>query len=58
MPLVSFTPWSLCKNVHSFVVIMMPESNTTSVKRTIDISKTNVGVVTNHVKITSGSHLT
>ena len=46
--------WSVSKHVHSFLVIIIIESNTTSVKRTINNSKTNVGVVTNHVEIRSG----
>ena len=46
---------SVSKHVHSFLLIIILESNTTSVKWTINNSKTNVGVVTNHVEIKSGS---
>ena len=46
---------SVSKHVHSFLVIIILESNTTSVKWTINNSKTNVGVVANHVEIRSGS---
>ena len=42
-------------HVHSFLVIITFESNTTSVKWTINNSKNNVGVVSNHVEIRSGS---
>ena len=42
-------------HVHSFHVMNILESNTTSVKRTIHLSKINVGVVTNHVQIRFGS---
>ena len=45
---------SVSKHVHSFLVIIILESNTTSVKWTINNSKTNVGVA-NHVEIRSGS---
>ena len=45
---------SVSKHVHSFLVIIILESNTTSVKWTINNSKTNVGVVANHVEIRSG----
>ena len=43
------------KHVHSFLVIIILESKRTSVKLTINNSKTDVGVVTNHVEIRSGS---
>ena len=46
---------SVSKQVHSFLVIIILESNTTSVKSTINNSKTDVGVVANHVEIRSGS---
>ena len=46
---------SVSKHVHSFLVIIILESNTTSVKWTISNSKTNVRVVANHVEIRSGS---
>ena len=43
------------KHVHWFLVIVILESNTTSVESTINNSKTGVGVVANHVEIRSGS---
>ena len=46
---------SICKHVLSFLVIIILESNTTSVNWIINKSKTNFGVVANHVKIRSGS---
>ena len=46
---------SVSKHVHSFLVIIILESNTASVKLTINNSKTNVGVVANHVEIRSSS---
>ena len=42
---------SICKQVHSFLVLIVFESNMTSVKQTISNSETNVGVVTNHEKL-------
>ena len=39
-----------------FFVIIILESNTTSVEKTIHNSKTDIGVVTNHVKIGSTSY--
>ena len=47
---------SVGEHVHSFFVIIILESNTTRLKRTIHISKTNIGVVANHVKIESSSN--
>ena len=41
---------SICKHVDSFLVTIILESNTTRVKRTINNSKTNFRVFTNHVK--------
>ena len=46
---------SVSNHVHSFLVIIILESNTTSVKWTINKSKTNIGVFANHVEIRSGS---
>ena len=43
------------KHVHSFLVLIIFESNTKSVKWTINTSKTDVGVVANQVKIRFGS---
>ena len=43
------------RGVYSFLVIIFFESKTTSVKRTINNSKTNVGVVANHVESRSSS---
>ena len=47
---------SISEHIHSLFVIIILESNTTSVKRTIHNSKTDIGVVTNHVKIGSSSN--
>ena len=46
---------SVSKHVHSFLVIIILESNMTSVQSTINNSKTDVWVVANHVEIRSGS---
>ena len=46
---------SVSKHVHSFVLIIILKSNTTSVEWTINNSKNNVGVVANYVKTRSGS---
>ena len=46
---------SISEHVHSLFVIIILESNTTSVKWTIHNSKTDIGVVANHVKIGSSS---
>ena len=46
---------SVSKHVQSFLVVIILESNTTSVKWTINNSKTNGGVVANHVELRSGS---
>ena len=43
-----------CKRVQLFVAIGVRESNTTSVKRTIVISETNVSVVAKHIKFGCG----
>ena len=47
---------SISEYVHSLFVIIILESNTTSVKWTIHNSKTDNGVVANHVKIGSSSN--
>ena len=47
--------WSVSKHVHSFFVIIFLESNTASINWKVNNSKTNVGVVANHVEISSGS---
>ena len=46
---------SIGKHTLSFFVIIILESKTTCVKRAINNSKTKVGVVTNHMKLTAGS---
>ena len=43
------------RHVHSFLVIIIRQSNRKSVMWTINNSKTNAGVVANHVKVRSGS---
>ena len=48
--------WSISKHVHPLFVIIILESNTTSVKSAIHNSKTDIGVVANHVKIGSSSN--
>ena len=45
---------SLTKFVHSVLVMIIPQTKTTNVKWTINNSKTNVGVVANHVTIRYG----
>ena len=45
----------LGKHIYSVFVIIIPESNATSVKWTMNNSKTNVGVHPNHVEFRSGS---
>ena len=51
----SWTPQESSRHVPSFLVIIILESNTTSVNWTINNSKDNVGVVANHAEVTSGS---
>ena len=46
---------SVSKHAHSFLVIIILESNSSSVKWTINNSKTVVGFVANHVEIRSVS---
>ena len=46
---------SICKHDHTSLVSIILESNSTSVKRTINIFRTNVGFVINHVKFRSCS---
>ena len=46
---------SVSDHVHSFLVIIILESKTTTVQWTINNSKTDVGVDANHVEIRSGS---
>ena len=46
---------SICKQVNSFLVIIMFESNTTSVEWASNNSTTNVGVVAYQLKNESGS---
>ena len=46
---------NISEHVHCLFVIIILETNTTSVKRTIQNLKTDIGVVTNHVKTGSNS---
>ena len=46
---------SICKHVHSFLVLILLETNAACVERTVYNSETNIGVVANHVKIRSRS---